>query len=371
MGSSDIQLYNPMNYICGKKALLSIGKYAETLGHKVLVIGTPHSFSAAGNYIRDSLSASHISFQECIFSGYPTDRQAAFYAMKAKKYGADFLIAAGGGRVIDTAKYAASLAGKKIITVPTVSSVNASYRRDSIIYTDLGQYQKKVANQQSPVYVIADSDILARQPVRYLNAGIIDTIVRWYESRPYSELCSSDLHFQFSASTAHMLYEFFGHQREHILKAFAAGIDSPIISETVTRIIGITGLSANYQSDTSLKGFAHPFYNQVTRIRSAVRLTHGEIIGYGILVQLILEGRAPNIIHEEWETLAGYGFDYSLEDLGIFSDKQLNALAENLYRDSIPSVLFLHHIHHAEEIKDAVLQVHHMVLQGREKRAAQ
>lgn len=366
-GVSDIQLYNPMNYICGKGVLFSIGKYAETLGHKAFMIGTPESFRAAGETIRESLYSENILFQECLFSGYPTEKQALSYASEIKEYGADFLIAAGGGRVIDTAKYAASLAGKAIITVPTVSAANASYRRDSIIYTDLGQYQKKAYNQRSPAYVIADSNILAQQPIRYLKAGVIDTMVRWYESNPYVKWYGGDLHFQFSSGMARLLYEFFNQERDSVLKAFESGTASSLISETVTRIIGLAGLSSNYQSKISLQGFAHPFYNQVTRIRSSAKLLHGEVIGYGILVQLILEGKDPDVIQEEWDRLYGYGFNYSLEDLGIFSGSQLDQLAEHLYHENLPSVLFLDHVQHASEIKEAILRVHDGVLQRRKE----
>lgn len=366
--SLDIQLYNPMNYLCGQGILQHMGDYAGALGHRAFLVGTPHSLQEAGDKIRDSLSSSHIVFREYIFCGYPTEKQAAFYASEAQEYGADFLIAVGGGRVIDTVKYGASLAGKSVITVPTISATNASYRRDSIIYTEDGKYEKKVRNQQSPVYVLADLDVLIHQPVRYFRSGVIDTLVRWYETSPYAAFYGEDLHFQFSSMMARSFYEYFRQKKQELDVCFQDHSLSSVVSEGVTRIIGMAGLSSNYGSSVILKGFAHPFYNQVTRVRSSAGLLHGEIVGYGILVQLILEGVSQEVFQREWDLLASYGFDYSLEDMGIFSEEQLDFLSERLYQDSLPSVLFLRNsIHASGEIKKAVLQVHRQVMERRKE----
>lgn len=365
MADEQIKLYGPLNFIVGSGVLRSIGKYSLPVGKKALILTSEHSDQAAGEVIRESLDDAGISYVGYTFSGIPSEKQARFYADKAKEDGADFFIAAGGGRVLDTAKYAAYFADKPILTVPTISATNASYRRNTILYDDEGRFIVRKLNKESPLYVLVDTDILAKQPLRYLNSGIIDSLVRLYEARPYGPLYGEGLQFPFAYQLAVVIYDYFSKHHDAVIRAFTEGGDLQTVRETVTAIIALPGIAANYAGGVKLTGFAHPFYNQLTRVNPGRTLLHGEIVGYGILVQLLLEGKPEEEFLKEYKLLQSYGFDYSLEDLGLDQGTRLKDIVHALYTENLPKTPFLSHIKTEGEIEKAIVTVDELVCKER------
>lgn len=363
-----IKLYNPIDFICQSGVLKQIGEYTAGVGKHALLLESPQSHKAAGDTVRNNLENKGVSVDSFFFAGSPSKEQAENYAKKIQKGGVDVVVAVGGGRVMDTAKYAASLTGRPLITAPSISATNASYRRNSIVYTEEGAYVNAHANRQSPLYVLADSDVLSAQPIRYVQSGIIDTLVRKYEAQPYGHLLPDDFHFLFSHRLADVMYHFFDNHYSEILRDFETHTPSKIVKETITNIIAICGVAANYSSGTVLQGFAHPFYNQLTRVNPHRPLLHGEIVGYGILVQLLLEKRPREEVEKEYRLLARYGFQYSLEDVGIHSEQELSELAKILWEENIPHVPFLNHVKNWEEIRDVIATVDELVQQHKESK---
>lgn len=356
--SEIINLYNPLNFVCGDHVLLDIGKYIETFGTRAFLIESPQSKNAAGKLVQTVLEdAGIVTISSKLFSGSPSKENAELYIQSASAADADIVIAIGGGKVSDTAKYAASELKLPLITVPTISATNASYRRNSIVYTKEGAFVDAHVNRQSPIAVLADTEILAKQPIRYVQSGIIDTLVRKYEAQPYEKHLSADFHFRFSYQLAQTAYQFFEDYGDKINADFEKQISSKLVRETITNIIGICGIAANYSSDTVLQGFAHPFYNQLTRVNPKRELLHGEIVGYGILVQLLLEKKSREELAHEFALLQKFGFAYSLSDIGITSESKLKELVSRLWEEDVPRIFFTQNLSDPSILRDAILKV--------------
>lgn len=361
-----MDLYNALNYTCGYGVLNDLGAAAASIGKKAFIIASPKAFEAAGAKIIEQLDKAGIPWEKELFAGFSSESQARAYAAKVKEAGADFIIVAGGGRTLDTAKYAASFADVMLITVPTISATNASYRRNTMAYTDDGKYISGYKNKRSPMFVFADADILGKQPLRYLYSGIIDAMARWYESKPYRDIYPNHTHQRFAVDSAKIMYDYFTMNAEAITEAFSSGKPNDMVVETVTNIIGVCGVGANFMSDIVLQGFAHPFYNMVTNISKEHEKMHGEIIGYGVLLQMLLEQIPEAEVKSELKQLQKFGFDYSLRDIGIADESELDELCEQLWIKNVPSVTcFAGKVHSAADIKAAVLKVNQMVLEAR------
>lgn len=362
-----VNIYNAKNFICEYGALDKLADYLKDLGSRAWILGSKTSLRVAGEKVVAGLKKAGIEYGTDVFSGYPTEEKAELYADRIREINTDFVLALGGGRVLDAGKRAASLAQVPAVTIPTITATNAAYRRNSMIYDEEGRYIAGRANHESPVLVLADAGILQSQPVRYLNAGLIDTLARYYEARPYEAVCADKLQYRFAITLAEVLYRFFRQNREAIKATYASLTKSKLVIDISTAIMALCGIDANYVSDVVLQGFAHPFYNQATRVRRVQKKLHGEVIGFGILVQLYLEGIRDGAWQEQFELLNFFGFDYTLEDIGL-DVQSLDKLVNNLWEQEFPTILFLQHIKSKSEILDAVFAVNQRILDARNSR---
>ena len=116
------------------------------------------------------------------FKGECTYKEIKRVASLSKKLNVDMIFGVGGGKALDTAKGAAHEANIPIITLPTIAATCAAITALSVVYNEDGSFDSFYFFPKPPFHCLIDTQIIAEAPVKYLRAGMGDTLGKHYEA---------------------------------------------------------------------------------------------------------------------------------------------------------------------------------------------
>jgi glycerol dehydrogenase len=160
----------PEQYLSKPHALVESGKLIAALAKRVYITGSKTALKVAGAALSRSLEDAGVEYTIREYNGYPTDEIAADLAEQAKQTGAQALVAVGGGRIHDAVKTAGAVGGFPVVSVPTIAATCACWAAVSVMYDAEGKFAGLIHHKKSPALVIADTNILAYAPVRYIRS---------------------------------------------------------------------------------------------------------------------------------------------------------------------------------------------------------
>jgi len=284
------------------------------LGERALVLYGPKTKEIAGKDIerslRESFDVSALVIREASME------EVEKTLTKIGDDNSDWLIAVGGGSIIDVAKLASFKAGVPFISFPTtashdgIASANASIK-------DLGT--KTSVKAVPPVAVIADVGVIKTAPYRYLAAGVGDMISNltavkdWQlahriKGEYYSEYASS-----LSLMSAKMVIknaDIIRLGNEESVRKVVKGLISSGVA------MSIAG------SSRPASGAEHLFSHALDMIAPKPGL-HGEQTGVGTIIMAYLHGLKWERIRE---TLKKVGAPTNAYELGIDPEYIIEAL---------------------------------------------
>lgn len=330
-----LTIKTPASYINKPDIIGNAGDYIKKYGKKAYIIGSKTPLKVVGKEFLTSLDHNKIEYIIEEFTGFPTLEKAETYAVKAAEFGAEIIIAIGGGKIQDTSKVVGTKTKLPVIAIPTIAATCASWAACSILYDEEGSYKQVFWNDNSPVFILADTRIIATAPARYIYAGIVDTLAKWYETAPNLKIAEEDITLIISVNGAKLAYDLLKNQG---LKAVEDGQNQIISQEvinTIDAIIYLAGFVGSFTGEDFYGGFAHPFYNASTRLPDTRHRLHGEKVSFGLLVQQVLEKKPEAEIEETIQYFHHYHLALTLDDLGIKENKEeeINRLAESILKE--------------------------------------
>ena len=250
----------------------------------------------------------------------------------------DAVIAAGGGKVLDSGKYIAEILNIPCITVPLSASTCAGWTALSNIYTKKGQFIKDVALRSCPKVLVFDHKFIQTAPSRTLASGIADALAKWYESSITSSTIDDGL-VQQAIQISRVL-------RDQLLinggKAFKDEAKNSSSWRNTIEACGLTaGLVGGIGGEKCRTAAAHAIHNAITQIITPNKFLHGEIVGVGLLLQLRLEEMKNNnkladqSIKQLLLLMKELDLPTTISELGInvFENQNLEKIADFSCRD--------------------------------------
>ncbi|CAI8716576.1 iron-containing alcohol dehydrogenase family protein [Kosakonia quasisacchari] len=266
------------------------GKYLAPVTRHILIITSAHAWARVNPALENSLRAHGVKWQTEIMTGYCTEERVVHYAKQARKLGVQWIVGVGGGRVLDTAKAVAdAIDGGESVTLPTVASTCAAWSPLAVFYTEEGGQIRSQLLKTLPRLVLVDSEIIAQSDVRYLKAGIIDALAKWYEFRPYLQHSPDNLALQLKVQTARLAVDIYEKHGAQALRDNKAQSVTPALVNVIDANIAIAGMANSIRGEIPTPGVAHAIHNRLTYEPALRDWLHGERVGFSLLVQSFLE----------------------------------------------------------------------------------
>ena len=305
----------PSEYILKAGALdLLESKLLERGIQKALIVTGRKSWDAVKRFWPDCTKVS--------FGRYTYNGECSFEEVEAIKNLVDenryeAVIGVGGGKVLDLAKAACHEAKKQAILIPTLASNCAPWTPLSVLYDRTGRFIRYDIYPVCTSLLLVEPEILAEAPLDMLIAGIGDTLAKWYEADvQMAHIDPKPVPLQISHFTARKCRDLLLHYSDAAIKAAESGKVSDEFIQVVETIIMYGGMVGGFGDHYGRIAGAHSIHNGMTALEESHHLLHGEKVAYGILVQLVLEGR----LDEVGRLLPFYrkiGLPASLKQMGI------------------------------------------------------
>ncbi len=320
-------LISPGKYIQGKGILNNLKEHIGYLGSKFFVLITENGYKRFGDKIKSSFDDEDLEF--IIFNGQCSKKEIERLRKELEAKNTDVVVGVGGGKVHDTAKAIAYYADKPLAIIPTVASTDAPTSALSVIYTDEGVFEDYLLIKNNPNIVLVDLETIVNAPSRLLVAGMGDALATKFEARAAissnSKAMSGGGSTMAAEAMANLCYETL---LEEGLKAKLA-VERKVVTKAVEKIVEANTLLSGLGFESGGLAAAHAIHDAFTSMEETSSLYHGELVAFGVIVQLVLENADLNEIMEVIYFCEEVGLPTSLKDLNIkeFKEEEIKNVA--------------------------------------------
>lgn len=285
------------------------------LGEKVIVLYGPKTKEIAGKDVEKSLKSEYDVVPLTVKKGATMEEVERTIGL-VRDESADWVIAVGGGSIIDVAKLASFKTGVPFISFPTtashdgIASTNASIK-------DLGS--KTSVKAVPPVAVIADVKVIKTAPYRYLAAGVGDTISNLTAVKDWqlAHRIKGEYYSEYAASLSLMSAKMV------IRNADIIRLGNEESVRKVIKALISTGVAMSIAgSSRPASGAEHLFSHALDMLAEKPAL-HGEQVGVGTIIMAYLHGLKWERVRE---TLKRVGAPTTAYELGIEPELIIEAL---------------------------------------------
>ena len=310
---------SPSRYTQGKDSTASLGQEMRVLGldGPALIVASASPIARLAGRWRTSLGAAGIAYTVHRFGGECSPKQIAQVEEAARTGRSQVIIGAGGGKVLDTARAAAASLTLPVVCCPTLASSDAPCSALSVVYTETGEFLEYRIYRRNPDLVLVDTQVVAESPPRLLIAGMGDALATWFEAKTCVAGRVKNMRGGASTLSAAALAELC--YRTLLADGVAAlrALETRTVTPALERLVEANTLLSGLGFESSGLAAAHAVHNGLTAAPGTHGFFHGEKVGFGLLVQLVLERQPSDVMTEVLGFSSAVGLPVTLAQVGL------------------------------------------------------
>jgi glycerol dehydrogenase len=308
---------SPNRYIQGNGILDRLGEILSPLGDRFFIFGDEVVLSIVGERIASALKSFGRIFTIEKFQGECCYSEIFRLKKEAEKCKAEVIIGVGGGKASDTTKALSIQLKLPIVIIPTIAATDAPTSHLVALYDETHVIKEVLRMEPHTSLVLVDTGIIARAPARFLVAGMGDALSTKCEAEACWKSGATNLFkakpFQAALHLASLAYETVMAYGEEAKRSVENKEVTPALEHVVEANILLSGLGF----ESGGLAAAHAVHAGFTLIPEMNQSLHGEKVAFGILVQLILENKEPDVIKDLIRFYKRIGLPTRLEELGL------------------------------------------------------
>ncbi len=305
----------PGRYMQGLKAIERLEKELSGFGKDGLCLMAPSAMKMLSGQMpqqTEKLSLILVEFnRECC------DKEIERVSTLGREGQAQFVVAVGGGKTIDTGKIVADRLRVPVVVVPTIASTDAPCSACAVVYSEEGVVIRVEYQQRNPDLILVDSEIIANAPERFLIAGMGDALATWFEAESCRRTKSANEAGELGSLTAYALarlcYDTLLEYGEAALVSCKAHAVTPALEHVIEANTLLSGLGF----ESCGLAMAHSIHNGLTVLAQTHQYYHGEKVALGVLASLFLNDQPKALIDQVYSFCERVGLPTTLADLGL------------------------------------------------------
>ena len=173
----------PGTYAQRPGIVASAGAHLAQLGDRILGIVDPVVWKDVEPALAGACQTGGIAWRAERFSGECTEERVSAFGDTARTWRPAAIVAAGGGKVLDSRKLGAEALGLPSGMIPTIAATDAPTSRIAVVYNDAHVVTRVAHLRAKSALVLVDTAIIVNAPIRFLVAGMGAALSTWPEAR--------------------------------------------------------------------------------------------------------------------------------------------------------------------------------------------
>lgn len=309
----------PPRYYQGPGEIAHLEEAVRDFGNRAFAVITPSFYERLSRELKEQFEAagSHMICER--FGGQTSMKELERLTQIARKNPVDVVIGIGGGKAMDAGKYVGIQTGAAIVTVPTIVSTDAPTSALSATYTETGEHAGSIYYKRNPNVVLVDSAIVVKAPVRYFVSGMGDALSTYFEAKAHVDSHTKNRvgkGYQTPLAAMALSRLCFTTLMEQGRKALA-DVRAGKLTDAVEAIIEVNTLLSGIGVESAGCAGAHSLNSGFSSLAGCQHATHGEIVAFGTLCELVLEAWPKETIKQVLAFCQDVGLPVTLEQIGL------------------------------------------------------
>jgi len=305
----------PGRYIQGFRAIERLENEMQNFGKVGLCIMAPSAMKMLSGKLPKQTAGLRLIVEE--FNRECCDREIERLANLGNECHAQFVVAVGGGKTIDTGKIVANRLSAPVVVVPTIASTDAPCSACAVVYSEDGVMVRVEYQKRNPNLVLVDSAIIANAPERFLVSGMGDALATWFEAESCRKSKSNNEAGELGPLTAYALARLCYDTLLEYGVAALVSCKAKSVTPALEHVIEANTLLSGLGFESGGIAMAHSIHNGLTVLPQTHNYYHGEKVALGVLASLFLNGESKALIDEVYSFCESVGLPTTLAELGL------------------------------------------------------